>query len=159
MAYNPNMYMPYGYGYQPVQTAYGYQNQPMASAQPVNGLVSVTGIDGAKAYQLPPSSKMPLFDEHDDVLYLKTTDAAGYPTVKTFKFEPIEQTQGYAAQDYVTRDEYNELCERLKAIENQPRGCCFSLSVEYVDGGDDPATVPTPAIDVQNANLVINRIA
>lgn len=120
MAYNPNMYMPYNYGYQPGQVNYGYQAQPIA--QPVNGLVSVTGIDGAKAYQLPPNSKMPLFDEKDDVLYLKTTDAAGYPTVKTFKFEPIEQTQGYPAQDYVTRDEYNELCERLKAIENQPRG-------------------------------------
>lgn len=46
------------------------------------------------------------------------------------------------------------------AIITVPKGCCFSLSVEYVDATvDDPATVPTPTIEVQNANLVINRIA
>lgn len=40
-----------------------------------------------------------------------------------------------------------------------PRGCCFTLSVDYVPGDDDPATTPTPVIEVQNANLVIARIA
>lgn len=46
------------------------------------------------------------------------------------------------------------------AIITVPKGCCFSLSVEYVDATvDDPATTPTPTIEVQNANLVINRIA
>ena len=46
------------------------------------------------------------------------------------------------------------------AIITVPRGCCFSLSVRYVDATtDDPATTPTPTISVQNANLVINRIA
>lgn len=68
MAYNPNMYMPnnYAYGYQNMPSMqYGYSQMNM---QPVNGLVSVTGIDGAKAYQMPPNSTMPLFDENDDVL-------------------------------------------------------------------------------------------
>lgn len=45
------------------------------------------------------------------------------------------------------------------AIIKVPRGCCFSLSVEYVQATDDPATAPTPLINVQNANLVIDRIA
>ena len=45
------------------------------------------------------------------------------------------------------------------AIIKIPKGCCFSVSVEYVQATDDPATAPTPLIDVQNANLVINRIA
>lgn len=45
------------------------------------------------------------------------------------------------------------------AIIKVPRGCCFSLSVEYVPGDDDPATTPTPVIEVQNANLVISRLA
>lgn len=118
MAYNPNMYTP-NYGYQQnMPYAIGYQQ----NMQPVNGLVSVTGIDGAKAYQLPPNSKMPLFDESEDILYLKTTDAAGYPTVKAFRFEPIEQqAAGYQTGDYVTRDEFNELLERLSAIESAPR--------------------------------------
>lgn len=45
------------------------------------------------------------------------------------------------------------------AIIKVPCGCCFTVSVEYVSGVDDAATVPTPAINVQNANLVIDRIA
>ena len=46
------------------------------------------------------------------------------------------------------------------AIITVPRGCCFSVSVRYVDAtASDPATTPTPVINVQNSNLVINRIA
>ena len=45
-------------------------------------------------------------------------------------------------------------------IVTVPRGCCFSVSVRYVDATtDDPTTEPTPLITVQNSNLVINRIA
>ena len=45
------------------------------------------------------------------------------------------------------------------AIIKVPRGCCFSLSVEYVPATEDPTVTPTPVITVQNSNLVINRIA
>ena len=44
-------------------------------------------------------------------------------------------------------------------IVKVPKGCCFSLSVEYVQATDDPTVTPTPIIDVQNSNLVIDRIA
>lgn len=40
-----------------------------------------------------------------------------------------------------------------------PRGCCFSVSVRYVPGTDDPTETPTPLITVQNANLRIRRTA
>ena len=39
-----------------------------------------------------------------------------------------------------------------------PRGCCFDISVENVSEPAD-ATTPAPAINVQNANLVIQRVA
>lgn len=45
------------------------------------------------------------------------------------------------------------------AIIKVPRGCCFNLSVEYVQATDDPTVTPTPIITVQNSNLVIDRIA
>ena len=46
------------------------------------------------------------------------------------------------------------------AIITVPKGCCFTLAVDYVDATtDDPAVTPTPLIEVQNANLVITRIA
>ncbi len=45
------------------------------------------------------------------------------------------------------------------AIITVPKGCCFTLSVRYVSADEDPATTPTPVIEMQNANLVIDRIA
>lgn len=54
-------------------------------------------------------------------------------------------------------DEFGNLTST--AIIKVPRGCCFSLSVEYVSAVDDPTITPTPVIDVQNANLVIDRIS
>jgi len=55
-------------------------------------------------------------------------------------------------------DEYGNVTST--AIITVPKGCCFSVGVRYVDATtDDPATTPTPVIEVQNANLVVTRIA
>ena len=55
-------------------------------------------------------------------------------------------------------DEYGNVTST--AIITVPKGCCFSVSVRAVDATtDDPATEPTPLIEVQNANFVVNRIA
>lgn len=45
------------------------------------------------------------------------------------------------------------------AIIKVPRCCCFSLSVDAVPATTDPTVTPAPAIEVQNANLTITRIA
>lgn len=39
-----------------------------------------------------------------------------------------------------------------------PKGCCFTVSVENTSAGATAAT-PAPAINVQNANLVVERVA
>ena len=54
-------------------------------------------------------------------------------------------------------DEYGNVTST--AIITVPRGCCFTVSVRAVSGNDDPTVTPAPVINVQNANLVINRIA
>lgn len=55
-------------------------------------------------------------------------------------------------------DEYGNVTST--AIVTVPKGCCFSLSVRYVDATtDDPTVEATPLISVQNSNLVIDRIA
>lgn len=53
----------------------------------------------------------------------------------------------------VVADEYGNVTGT--AIITVPRGCCFSVSVDSVPVDD----TPTPTIEVQNSNLVINRIA
>lgn len=58
----------------------------------------------------------------------------------------------------VAVDEYGNVTST--AIIKVPKGCCFTLSVEYVSGiTADTTTAPPPVINVLNSNLVIDRIA
>ena len=55
-------------------------------------------------------------------------------------------------------DEYGNVTSR--ATVDVPRGCCFTVSVEYVNGTvNDPATTPTPIINVIDGSLSISRTA
>ena len=45
------------------------------------------------------------------------------------------------------------------AIIKVPKGCCFSISVRSVSASNDPTVEATSVIELQNANLVIDRIA
>ena len=45
------------------------------------------------------------------------------------------------------------------AIITVPRGCCFNVALRSVPASEDPTVTPAPVIDMQNANLIINRIA
>ena len=52
-------------------------------------------------------------------------------------------------------EEYGNLTSTC--IIKVPKGCCFSLSVESVAASTEED--PVPVIEVQNANLVVSRIA
>lgn len=55
-------------------------------------------------------------------------------------------------------DEYGNVTST--AIITVPRGCCFNIAIEAVSGITPPdTTAAAPSILVQNANVVINRIA
>lgn len=55
-------------------------------------------------------------------------------------------------------DEYGSVTSR--AVVDVPKGCCFTVSVEYVNGSVNDATVtPTPLINVIDGSLSITRIA
>ena len=108
--YYPNM-MNAQQPYQTFQNPYAMNMTP----QTPTTLTRVTGIDGAKAYQMTPNSTVALFDNNEDVMYIKTTDGAGFPTIRTFGFSEIttNNQQSIANTDYVTRDEFNKLKEEL----------------------------------------------
>lgn len=55
-------------------------------------------------------------------------------------------------------DEYGNVTSR--ATVDVPKGCCFTVSVEYVNGTvNDPTVTPTPLINVIDGSLEVNRIA
>lgn len=55
-------------------------------------------------------------------------------------------------------DEYGNVTSR--ATVDVPKGCCFTVAVEYVSGVvDDPTIVPTPLINVIDGSLSVTRVA
>ena len=99
---------------QPAQNPYMdrlAQMQPPPQTR--DGLIRVTGMEGARAYQMPPNSAVALFDGGQDVFYVKTTDGAGFPTIRAYSFQPMDQAQAMGANEYVTRAEFEQLKEMI----------------------------------------------
>lgn len=90
-----------------------FNSSPFSQSQ---SLIRVTGIEGAKAYsQMNPNSTVALFDSNEDVMYIKSTDGAGFPTIRTFRFEEMVPTQmsGPNSKDYVSREEMEEYVKQF----------------------------------------------
>ena len=99
---------------QPTQNPYlDRLAQMQPPPQPRDGLIRVTGMEGARAYQMPPNSAVALCDDGQDVFYVKTTDGAGFPTIRAYSFQPMEQAQTMVASEYVTRAEFEQLKEMI----------------------------------------------
>ncbi len=100
--YNPYQYPPYSA--MPQQT--GMQGFP----QPGGQIVRVNGFPGAQAFQMRPNESAALFDANEDYFYIKTTDGAGFATLRRYRFSPDEPTSEIEKRpDYVTRAEFDEL--------------------------------------------------
>lgn len=102
-----------GYSQYPIYQPYGQQYQPMQSQQPQmpqpTGLNRVTGIDGARAFQVPANSIVPLFDDTQDVFYIKTTDSGGFPTIKAYRFSPVEEAPVQQLSGGLSRAEVEQI--------------------------------------------------
>lgn len=84
------------------------QIQPQVQPQNTQTqLIKVNGLEGAKAYQMGPNSSVALFHESEDILYVKVTDGAGFPTIRTFRFEPFE-VEPEKPTKYVTMEEFEK---------------------------------------------------
>ena len=89
-------------------------NQQIYPQEQTQNLIRVNGIDGAKTYQMPANSTVALFDCNEDIMYIKTTDGAGFPSIRTFAFTEVkEQNKPIPQVDYISREEFEEFKEEL----------------------------------------------
>lgn len=75
-------------------------------------LIRVNGLDSAKAYPTSPNSTVALFDANEDIMYIKSTDASNFPTIRIFRFIE-EQDTPISVQQYVTIEEFNHFKEEI----------------------------------------------
>lgn len=106
----------------------------------VDLVVPTHGLEGAKAYPLGINCRVPLFDDSDDVFYIKSTDANGFPTVKKYRFteevviDPNNSGNGIALQDIrnLIREELGVIKEELTNAK-QPISTADSTEVKSND--------------------------
>ena len=89
-------------------------NQQIFPQEQPQNLIRVNGIDGAKAYQMNANSTVALFDSNEDIMYIKNTDGAGFPSIRMFKFEEVNEIKNNGEkQDYISRKEFEEFKKEL----------------------------------------------
>ena len=89
-------------------------NQQIYPQIQTQNLIRVNGIEGAKAYQMSANSIVSLFDANDDIMYIKSTDGAGFPSIRTFSFTEVkEQNKPIQQVDYISREEFEEFKKEL----------------------------------------------
>lgn len=114
-----NPYMPYIQQQMPQnQFSQFQQTQPQIQTQ---NLIRVNGIDGAKAYQMTPNSTVALFDSNEDIMYVKSTDGAGFPQIRRFKFVEMQESQTKQAEnvDFVSREEFENFKKEIMSNGKQ----------------------------------------
>lgn len=103
-----NQYMMQGASPYPYpQSSAGYGMNTFTQQAATQQLIQVNGLGGAQNYQVPPNSRVVLFDSNQDVFYIKSTDAGGYPTITAYQFTAIQNQSGLA-EEYITRNEFEE---------------------------------------------------
>ena len=132
MAYNPYLFN-YGY-YPPVQQPIVEPQQyQQVNSQPVNQdsyIIWVQGEAGAKSYPVARGTTLPLFDTEGDFVYFKSVDNNGIPmplvTMRLVKVEkevspPVVEQPQIDLTNYVTKEKYQELENRVLELETRPQ--------------------------------------
>lgn len=127
MAYNNGF--PMNYPQYPQQYPQQYQ-QPIPTPQPQvnqnqnNPIIWVSGEAGAKAFLVAPNTTVQLWDSENPVIFLKSADASGMPSMKILDYtiregeKPQNTPLKNEMNNYATKEELNAFrSEILQTIE------------------------------------------
>lgn len=125
MAFNNYQYNPYQQ-YNPAP-----QNQQNFSPQRENSIIWVQGIEAAKSFLVAPGNTVQLWDSEAQVIYLKSADASGMPSMKILDYtirEASAAPQSNVADSSLASD-VKALKERVELLSRRMK--------DLVKEGDD----------------------
>ena len=114
--YNNPFLNPYVYGQQMMPGQFmqpGMQQQQPVMQMPQQQVVRVNGENGARSYQIGANSSAMLLDESGEIVWLVTSDGAGYKTVSAYDIMPHKAEPP---------KEYTDLESRVKRLEDMMGG-------------------------------------
>jgi len=104
--------------YQPmIQTP---QFQPPQQNQQ-GGLIWVQGEAAAKSYMVAPGSTVQLWDSEEKVIYLKSADPSGMPSMKILDYTIRGEEKETPAEEYATKAEVAALAEKIKELSRRKK--------------------------------------
>ena len=116
----PATYQPYYAPQAPVQV----QPQANQQAQQNTGLIWVQGEQAAKSYLVAPNSTVQLWDSEEKVIYLKSADASGMPSMKILDYtiRGDANIQAAPAAEFATKDDLRALEDKIRDIREEMAG-------------------------------------
>ena len=97
-----------------------YQPQLASPAAPMvpmqGGPIWVQGEAGAKSYMVAPNTTIALWDSEQQVIYLKSADASGMPTMKVLDYTIREGKPLNRNVEYATKDDIEELRKKIAKL-------------------------------------------
>ena len=125
-----------------MQAQYQPPQQPQVP-QTNQGILWVQGEAGAKSYLVAPNTSVLLMDSENERFYIKTTDSAGMPTLRTFEYkevgvnvpEPQKKPEINMDDKYVTRQEYNDLRGKYEELYGLLETATKPVTEENKKGG------------------------
>ena len=98
--------------YQPMYPQY---QQPAQNTQR-NGIIWVQGEAAAKSYLVAPGQTVQLWDSEEKVIYLKSADASGMPSMKVLDYTIRGEAEAKPTE-YATKEDLNALSERIEKLK------------------------------------------
>lgn len=98
--------------FQQPQVMQGQQNQQ-------NGIIWVQGESAAKSYLVAPGSTVQLWDSEEKIIYLKSADASGLPSMKILDYTIRGEKEEKKETEYATKDEVAALAEKIKELKSE----------------------------------------
>lgn len=131
MAYNNGFPMNYPQMYYQPQYQTPTIQQPQ---QPTNnGIIWVQGEAGAKSYLVAPNNTVQLWDSEEQVIYLKSADASGMPSMKTLDYTIRNTNPSSAVPTAVQAEDKYVTKEELKAFQETVERRLQTLSERGTD--------------------------
>lgn len=113
MAYN---FFPTGYQYP--QTNYPQSNYQNAQN---SGVIWVQGEGAAKSYPVAPNTSLALWDAEANVIYIKSADMSGMPSIKildyTIRDNAPKSAEIQPVADFATKDDVIALHKEIDALK------------------------------------------
>ncbi len=101
------------------QTMFPQYPQPAQSAQQQNGIIWVQGEAAAKSYLVAPGSTVQLWDSEEKVIYLKSADASGMPSMKVLDYTIRGEAEEKPAAEYATKREVEALAGQVEKLRSE----------------------------------------